>query len=259
MQKNNLMAGISPIGVDWQDAVDAALVLPDGVYVPVGERPSSEMLEAMAQLTVQRSISERRIPADQSTEGVLLGEMMDYGISPITGKPVNSEHVNNCHILTGVGVARSGTTPIEQVGLYAHINPAAHVLQSRNFHKRLQERIRQLREATHQFTVDLLIAGGSIDVSSEARADWSTALCVNSIQKITELCAREFDVEPTVMRPRVEDLATHMSLVTQSRQLIVRPSIQPRVELPEEFAPSLFLASQAKHYIERIRGALEWR
>ena len=255
--KANIVAGVPQLHIEWRNPVRERLVLPNGVYVPIGERPDHESLQRIGQLFGGHEFAERVIPADQSTEGVLLGSMMDYGISPVTAKDVNSEHVNNCHILAAVGVATQGATPLQEHALFAHINPAAHKLQTRNFHTLLRERVRQLCSSTHRFTRDVLFAGGCIDVSSEQRADWSTELCIQSIETMAKLC-EELDVEPTVTRPGIQDVDTHMSLATQQRKLLVRPSFAPKLELPDQVAPHLFLASQARMYIQRIRSIMQW-
>jgi hypothetical protein len=256
--KAGIATGVPQLRIDWHTPLNERLVLPNGVYVPVGERPDHGTLQSIGRAFGSMQFAERKIPTDQTTDGVLLGEMMDYGISPVTPKDINSEHVNNCHMLVAMGIAKSGATPLEENAVLAHINPAAHMLKSRNFHQRLRERVEALRDATHSFTRDVLFAGGCIDTSSEQRADWSTQLCIHSIQTLESICAN-LDVEPTVTRPGIQDLDTHMALATQRRTLIVRPSLAPQTEFPEQFVPSLFLASEAKKYIERMRNAMQWQ
>jgi len=208
------MAGIQPLSLVRLKPQNTKLMLPNGVFVPVGHRPDDAMLQRMGEMFGNSEIGKRVIPADQTTEGVYLGAMMDYGISPVTALDVNSEHVNNCHILAAAGVATEGNNATEQCGLFVHINPAAHLLNSHGFPGVLAERIEEFRQSTHHFTRDVLIAGGAIDVQNRQRAEWTKNLCVQSITKIAEAC-RPLDVEPTVTLPALESLDTSISLGTQ--------------------------------------------
>lgn len=256
--EKTLMAGIQPLSIVRLEPVNKKLILPNGVFVPVGNRPDDATLQLIGHMTGGSQIPKRVIPPDQTTEGVHLGAMMDYGISPVTRLDVNSEHINNCHVLAAVGVATDGENPTEQRGLYAHINPAAHLLNSNRFPEVLAERIEQFRQSTHLYTRDVLIAGGAIDIQNRKRAAWTKDLCIRSINIIAEAC-KPLDVEPTVTLPTLESLDTSISLGTQKRELYIRPSGPARMAIPEHAFPSVFFASQAKDIIEKLYACLEWK
>lgn len=254
--KNGLAAGVRPIAIEHHAYTTEPFIIPNGTYVCVGERTAS--MVGLAKAVLQERLIERRIPSDQSIAGVLLGAMMDWGIGPVTHTPLNTEPVNNCHVLTAVGVATTGNSILEERGLFAHINPTARVLKTNNFEARLRERIAQFCEETHRFTRDILIAGGSIAIESKQRADTSTGFCIDSVEMMADLC-KNMDVEPTVTLPVLQSLERSMALDTQSRTLHIRPAVQYQFAQIEEHFPRTFPASQAREIITRLRAALSWK
>ncbi len=252
--------GLQELRIDVRKPVNEPMILANGVYVACGNRPTGAALEAfnaMSGTLLNMTVPERVIPADQSTEGVLLGDFLDYGIGPVTAMPANSDHVNNCIAVNAVGVAKNGKHLEEQRGLYVHVNPAALVLRN-EFRARYAQRINEMREGTHQFTRDIAFLGGALGVESPERARATAQRWLNLVEELTKL-SESLDVEPTLMRPTLKGLDTSVCMDTQNRTTIVRPSADEGIDIPSEIFPQFILASQARKSIQKLLSSLQWQ
>ena len=252
--------GLGELKIRHLDPLDERLVLPNGVFVPCGKRPTGANLQSFNSLinaALDMTVDERAIPANQSTEGVILGDFMDYGISPVTKGPISSEHVNNCIVVNAVGVAKNGSTPEEQRGLYVHVNPAVLLLHNQ-FRDRYVARMREMQDATHQFTTDVAFLGGALHLESSEQALKTAQRWLNLVEELARL-SEPLGVEPTVMRPFLRSLDTSVCLDTQNRTVIIRPSGEEGLQVPPEIFPPFVLASQARANIERLLSILHWK
>ena len=216
--------------IELQPEQNDPLVLNNGVYVQQGEVPEGLFIPLLRDVfELPDEVFSNELPPGQTDDGVTLGPLQSFGISPVTEKPINSVPYNNCIGFSAVGERRNDHRQLAVQGHFVEgVTRFSITLDDKRFLKDLciesiERALWTLRQSTKERSVDVVIFGGRFQLSDREKFEESVQAYINTVLDINSIVEDVLNQSASILAPSIGDLGRWCSTDTQNRRLIIRP------------------------------------